>query len=166
MTSGAFRSTTTAPAALARLGPHPDQEGPIMTAATTAPAPTLLRRRSREALTALAVEFVLGMSVNLLPDDGSGAVRVLRSVVLGLHVLVGIGIVIVAVRVLLAARRQAVGATEALWALVAAAITFVAGVLTIVLHSDWFSFLMAVGFLATAALYVRTLVLSGARPVA
>lgn len=134
-----------------------------MTAATVNDAPTLLHRRSREALSALALEFVLGMSINLLPDDGGAAVRVLRSVVLGLHVLVGIGIVIVAVRVLLAARRQGIGATESLWALVGAAVTFVAGVLTIVLDNDWFSFVMAIGFLATAALYVRTLVISGGR---
>lgn len=137
-----------------------------MTAATTASAPTLLHRRSREALSALAVEFVLGMGVNLLPDDGSAAVRVLRSVVLGLHVLVAIGIVIVAVRVLLAARRQGIGATEALWALVAAAVTFVAGVLTILVHSDWFSFAMALGFLVTAVLYIRTLLISGRTNVA
>lgn len=137
-----------------------------MTAATTASAPTLLHRRSREALSALAVEFVLGMGVNLLPDDDSAAVRVLRSVVLGLHVLVAIGIVIVAVRVLLAARRQGIGATEALWALVAAAVTFVAGVLTILVHSDWFSFAMALGFLVTAVLYVRTLLISGRTNVA
>jgi hypothetical protein len=136
-----------------------------MTAATTT-GPTLLHRRSREALSALAVEFLLGMAVNLLPDDGTAPVRVLRSVVLGLHVLVGIGILVVAVRLLVAARREQLGNGEALWALIAVVVAFVAGVLTVVLHSEWFSFIMAAGFLTGALLFVRTLLVSAARPKA
>jgi hypothetical protein len=126
----------------------------IMTASTTT-APTLLRRRSREALSALSVEFLLGMIVNLLPDD----TRVLSSIVLGLHVLIGIGIIVVAVRLLSTARREGLGSREALWGLIAVSITFIAGVLTIVLHSGWFSFIMAAGFLAGVLLYVRTLLI-------
>jgi hypothetical protein len=142
----------------------PRQEGTIMTAATTTTR-TLLGRRSREALSALGVEFLLGMAVNLLPGDESAVVRVLHSIALGLHILVGIGVVIVAVRLLAAARQDGLGRTEALWGVVAVSVTFVAGVLTVVLHSEWFSFLMAAGFLVSALLYVRTLVVGTARPI-
>ena len=115
-----------------------------------------LMRRSREALSALAVEFLLGMAVNLLPHDGSVG-RVLNSIALGLHVLVGIGVVVVAVRLLRVAQQEGVAARAATWALVVVAATFVAGVLTVVLHSEWLSFLMAAGFLASTLMYVRLL---------
>lgn len=124
-----------------------------------------LMRRSREALSALAVEFLLGMIVNLLPDDGTVA-PVLHAAALGLHVLVGIGVVVVAVRVLGAARQEDVVVRQAGWALVAVAATFIAGVLTVVLHSEWLSLLMAAGFLASTLMYVRMLLVGAtlARP--
>lgn len=115
-----------------------------------------LMRRSREALSALALEFLLGMTVNLLPDDGTAG-RVLPAIALGLHVLVGVGVVIVAVRLLMVARQEDIAARAALWALVVVAATFIAGVLTVVLHSEWLSFLMAAGFLASMLMYVRML---------
>lgn len=116
----------------------------------------LLVRRSREALSALAVEFLLGMTVNLLPDDGPAG-SVLHPIALALHVLVGIGVVIVAVRLMRVARQEDIAVRAALWALVVVAATFIAGVLTVVLHSEWLSFLMAVGFIASALMYVRML---------
>lgn len=124
-----------------------------------------LMRRSREALSALAVEFLLGMIVNLLPDDGTVA-PVLHAAALGLHVLVGIGVVVVAVRVLGAARQEDVVVRQAGWALVVVAATFIAGVLTVVLHSEWLSLLMAAGFLASTLMYVRMLLVGAtlARP--
>jgi hypothetical protein len=118
--------------------------------------PSRLMRRSREALSALAVEFLLGMTVNLLPDDGTAG-QVLHPIVLALHVLVGIGVVIVAVRLLMVARRENIVVREAAWALVVVAATFITGVLTVLLDSEWLSFLMAAGFLASTLMYVRML---------
>jgi hypothetical protein len=115
-----------------------------------------LMRRSREALSALAVEFLLGMTVNLLPDDGAGG-QVLHPIVLALHVLVGIGVVVVAVRLLIVARQEDIAVREATWALVVVAATFIAGVLTVLLDSEWLSFAMAAGFLASTLMYVRML---------
>jgi hypothetical protein len=115
-----------------------------------------LMRRSREALSALAVEFLLGMAVNLLPDDGAAG-QVLHPIVLALHVLVGIGVVVVAVRLLVVARQEDVAAREAAWTLVVVVATFIAGVLTVVLQSEWLSFAMAAGFLASTLMYVRML---------
>jgi len=129
--------------------------------ATTGTAPSKLERRSREALSALAVQFLLGMGVNLLPSDDSGG-YVVGGILLGLHVLVGIGVVIVAGRLPVAARADGIGRTEALWGLVVVALTFVIGVLTLISGSEWLSFLMAAGFAVSAALYVRTLLLGAA----
>jgi hypothetical protein len=70
----------------------------------------------------------------------------------------------VGVRVLLAARRQGAGRRAALWGLVVTVVTFLCGVSTLLADSDWFSFLMATGWLAGAALYVVTFVI-GTRAV-
>lgn len=130
--------------------------------AMTGTAPTKLERRSREALSALAVQFLLGMGLNLLPTEDSGGGLIVDGILFVLHVLVGIGVVVVAVRLLVAARADGVGRTEALWGLVVVALTFVIGVLTVITGSEWLSFLMAAGFAVSAALYVRTLLLGAA----
>ncbi|GAA1971145.1 hypothetical protein [Microbacterium deminutum] len=116
-----------------------------------------LVRRSREALSALALQFLLGMGANLIgsPDENSGAARVIAGVILGLHALVGIGVIVVAVRVWLVARRQGVAQRAALWAFIVIILTFLAGIGTMLTGSGWMSFLMSVGFVVAAALYVR-----------
>lgn len=125
-----------------------------------------LQRTSREALTALGVQFLLGMGANLIgpPSENPEGSRILAGVVIGLHVLVGIGLIVVAVRVLLAARSQGVGRGPALAALVVTVATFLFGVGTMLTDSGWLSFLMAAGFLAAAALYVGTFVLGSRSP--
>jgi len=120
-----------------------------------------LARTSREALTALGVQFLLGMGANLIgpPSENPDGARVIAATVFWLHVLVGVGLLVVGVRVLLAARREGAGGRLALWALVVTVATFLCGVGTVLTGSDWFSFLMAAGFLVSAALYVATFVL-------
>ncbi|HKT57321.1 MAG TPA: hypothetical protein VJR25_11165 [Microbacterium sp.] len=115
-----------------------------------------LTRRSREALSALAVQFLLGMGANLIgtPQQNTGAGRVVAGIVLGLHALVGIGLIVVAVRVWLVARRDGLAQRAALWAFIVIILTFLVGVGTMLTDSGWLSFLMSVGFVAAAALYV------------
>jgi hypothetical protein len=115
-----------------------------------------LVRRSREALSALAAQFLLGMGANLLgsPEENTGAAQVIAGIVLGLHALVGIGVIVVAVRVWLVARREGVAAQAALWAFIVIILTFLAGVGTMMTGNDWLSFAMSVGFVAAAGLYV------------
>ena len=133
-----------------------------MTAIT---APNRLQRRSREALSALAAQFLLGMGANLIgaPAENSGVGRVAASALLGLHALVGIGVIVVAARLLAVARADGVGRREAVWGLVTVIATFLIGVATWLTGSEWLSFLMAVGFAASAVLYVRTLLLGSVR---
>ncbi|MDQ1556145.1 MAG: hypothetical protein QOI02_1147 [Actinomycetota bacterium] len=132
----------------------------MSTATETPTLPDTLRRRSREALYALSAQFLLGMASNLIGEPKNSVAEVVAGIVLSLHILVGIGIIVVAVRLLLAARKAGLGQREALWALVILAVTFLAGVGTMVMGSEWLSYLMAVGFLAGAALYVRTYVIA------
>ncbi|MGN6445387.1 hypothetical protein [Amnibacterium sp.] len=131
-----------------------------MTDAAQTAARTPLARRSREALSALALEFLLGMGVNLVPAAGS---KVVHGIVLGLHVLIGLAIVVVAFRLLAVARREGLAVTAALWGLVSVLVAFVAGVFTLMLDSGWLSFLMALAFLAGAVFYVITLLAGSTR---
>ncbi|MGN7797409.1 hypothetical protein [Leifsonia sp. 22587] len=133
-----------------------------MSASATAvsPAATNLLRRSREALVALAVQYLLGMAANLIGEPDSALVGVIDTIIVILHVLVAVGLIVVAIRALLAARAAGVGQRLALWALVVIVLTFLAGVLTITLGSDWASYAMATGFLVAAALYAGTFLAS------
>ena len=132
-----------------------------MSASAAAASPAAnLRRRSREALTALAVQYVLGMAANLIGEPDSTFVRVVDAIIVILHILIAVGLVIVSVRVLLAARAAGVGERLAVWGLVVMVITFLAGVLTIAIGSDWASYAMALGFLVAAALYAGTFLAS------
>ncbi|GAA4156683.1 hypothetical protein [Leifsonia shinshuensis] len=128
-----------------------------MSAPAAGPTPSeTLRRRSREALTALAVQFLLGMAANLIGDPKGTFAIVVDTIIVILHILVAIGLVAVSIRVLLAARKAGLGQRLALWGLIVIVITFLAGVGTMATGSEWASYLMAVGFLVAAALYGGT----------
>ncbi|WP_336852429.1 hypothetical protein [Sinomonas albida] len=128
---------------------------------TSVPAtPSKLLRRSREALSVLGLQFLLGMGTNLLGGSQDSAAMITDGIVLGLHILVGIGVIVVAIRLLLAARQQQLGVRAAVWALVILSATFLIGVGTLITGSGWLSFLMAVGWLAGVGLYIQTFVLA------
>lgn len=126
--------------------------------ASAAPAGSAesLRRRSREALTALAAQFLLGMAANLIGEPEGGFAVAADWVIIILHILIAIGLVVIAVRLLLAARRAQLGQRLAVWGLVVIVVTFLAGVGTMASGSEWASYLMATGFLVAAALYGGT----------
>jgi hypothetical protein len=115
-----------------------------------------LRRRSREALYALALQFLLGMAANLIGEPDETFAIVFDTIIIILHILIAIGLVAISVRVLLAARSAGLGQRLALWGLVVIVVTFLAGVGTMVTQSDWASYLMALGFLIAAAIYGAT----------
>lgn len=119
-------------------------------------APETLRRRSREALSTLAVMFLLGMAANLIGEPEGTFAIVADTIIIILHILIAIALVVISVRVLLVARKAALGERVALWGLVVVIVTFLAGVLTVITQSEWASYLMAVGFLVAAALYGAT----------
>ncbi|MFF1633863.1 hypothetical protein [Leifsonia sp. NPDC058248] len=115
-----------------------------------------LRRRSREALYALAVQFLLGMAANLIGEPEGTFAVVFDTIVIILHILIAIGLVLISIRALLAARAAGIGQRLALWGLVVIVVTFLAGVGTVISGNEWASYVMAVGFLVAAAIYGAT----------
>ena len=120
-----------------------------------------MRREARNQLLFLSAQFLLGMAVNLIgqPSQTTGAARAVSTVLLGLHAVVAIGLVAGAVMVIGAARgggdrpRQLARSGAVLIGL-----TAVAGVMTVITKSNWWSYGMATGFIASVLLYGTLLV--------
>ena len=112
--------------------------------------------KSRRQIIMLTVIFVAGMLVNVLgmPPETEGTARVFSGIFTGLHVLVGIGLLVfggVLVRVSYRGARRFVGAT---WSgLAAVLLAFASGMLMFVTDNDWWSFVMAVAFIAAFLIY-------------
>jgi hypothetical protein len=108
----------------------------------------------------LTVAFLLGMGVNLIgvPDETTGAAKVVTSIALGLHVLVALGLLVVAALCLWGSGELTAAARNlALTGLVLTVVTIATGVLTLTTGSNWWSFVMAVGFIASFLVYGRLL---------
>ena len=131
-----------------------------MSAAVAASPAENLRRRSREALSALAVLFLLGMGANLIGEPSGTFAIVVNTIIIILHILIAIGLVVVSIRLLLAARAAGLGQRLALWGLIGVIVAFLAGVGTVISGNGWASYVMAVGFLVAAALYGATFIAS------
>ena len=120
------------------------------------PDVAVVRHLARHQVMGLASLFLLGMAVNLLglPSQTSGAAHVASIALRAAHVLIALGLLIGTVMLIRAAaglggrwRRQAV--TGAI-AIVAA---FGAGALTLATKNNWWSYAMAVGFIAALLAY-------------
>ncbi len=114
----------------------------------------------------LSGQFLLGMAVALIgqPSETTGTAHTASNVLLGLHILVAVGIVAMAVRIMRAAGVSGEGARRlARWGAVMSGLTFVAGVITMITKNDWWSYAMAVGFIASLLLY-GTLLVQAPRP--
>jgi hypothetical protein len=120
-----------------------------------------INKRARDQLGGLTVMFLLGMSVTLigLPSEAAGMAKTATTILLGLHILVGTGLVAGSILTLLRARSS--GFLKPAWiGLTAVALTFLCGVMTAATESNWWSYAMAVGFIANfwiyGALFVKT----------
>jgi hypothetical protein len=121
------------------------------------PLATTLRLRStlRQLLAMLGAEFLLGMGANLvgLPSEVSGSARAVTLTLIGLHALLALGIVVVAGLSTVAARQVQLVVRMTTVGLSSVAVTFLAGVGTLMTGNGWLSFVMAAGFLAAMAVY-------------
>jgi hypothetical protein len=121
-----------------------------------AAATARLQRSSRAAIGMLGAVFLLGMAVNLigLPQESSGGAKAATTTFLALHSLVGLGLLIGGITALRPAASLG-GRPKQLTqiGLVVIVVTFVAGVLTAATKSNWWSYLMAAGFLAAVYIY-------------
>ena len=107
-------------------------------------------------LAMLGAEFLLGMGANLvgLPSEVTGGARAATLTFIGLHAVLAIGILVVAFLVSRSASEEQVAVRPTTIGGISVAITFVAGLGTLMTGSGWLSFVMAAGFLAAAAMYV------------
>jgi hypothetical protein len=125
--------------------------------ATLSPNKTL-NRRARAQLTMLLAGFLLGMGVNLIgvPSEAAGAAKAVTSVLLVLHAGLALGLLVGAV---LTIRRVAALVpkvrSQAWLGAALVAITVAVGVITMITNSSWWSYLMAVGFIALLVVYGR-----------
>jgi hypothetical protein len=115
-----------------------------------------VRHLARHMVMGLTVQFLLGMAVILIgqPSQTTGDARIASTVFLAAHALVSAGMVIGAAQAVRAAaylggpwRRAAI------WGAAAIAATVAAGVLTTITTSNWWSYAMAAGFIASLLIY-------------
>lgn len=111
--------------------------------------PAYFHRRVFGQLWMLALQFVLGMLLNLIGSEAPGAEHTIYITVMIVHIVNAIGLVegglYIALREL---SRLAWVAAAAMGA------AFLGGVLTVLTQRDWWSFVMACGFLVSSGLYV------------
>lgn len=109
--------------------------------------------RARAQIGMLVTQFLLGMGVNLIGDPSGGLARATKGVLLGLHVLVAIGLVVGAFQIasltrdLPAFNRLARGGGASI------GLALLGGILNLTLKNDWWSFLMAIGFIAAVVIF-------------
>ncbi|HSX28917.1 MAG TPA: hypothetical protein VLF60_05720 [Candidatus Saccharimonadales bacterium] len=114
--------------------------------------------RVRGQLIMLTAAFLLGMGVNLtgLPSEVSGTAKTATSIFLGLHAFIALGLLIGAALTVRQARQFGTDYIQKAWiAATLVVLTIISGVLTIGLDSNWWSYAMAVGFIASFVIYGR-----------
>ena len=123
--------------------------------------------RAMNQIRMLTAMFVLGMAVNLigLPQETTGFAKTITLISLGLHVLIAVGLVIGSVITLRLTRSAApqLGRLAGI-GVALIVVTFIAGVLTVWLKNDWWSYVMALGFIGSFLIY-GALYLQGNSPV-
>ena len=115
----------------------------------------LLKHRVKVMLLMLSIMFLLGMAVNLIgvKKDDLASVWSAGAIFTYLHILLALGLLInslLAVKFAVAAKKLVRAAWIGVVLIVA---TTVCGMLTLGLDSDWWSFAMATGFIASVWLY-------------
>ena len=124
---------------------------------------SVLHRRARSQLMMLTIQFLLGMGVNLigLPSENSGLAKAVTGALLGLHILVSLGLIVVAALTIWRSGPLDPQSTNQAWVGgILILISTVAGVLTTSVDSGWWSYLMAVGFIASFVVYGNLLLRS------
>jgi peptidoglycan/LPS O-acetylase OafA/YrhL len=125
-----------------------------------------LVKQVRGQVMALITMFLLGMGVNLigLPSETTGGWKVTTTVLVSLHALIALGLAIGAIRVFLLAKAADPRTRQlATYGLIAIAATIVAGIATLSTKNNWWSYAMAVGFVAALLIYGALLLQRTAR---
>lgn len=115
----------------------------------------------------LAVQFLLGMAVNLLglPSQAKGTAHTASAVFLAAHMLITLGLLAGAIMIIRAtARPRNPSRQQAIWGAISIAATTAAGILTMITKSNWWSYTMALGFIASLLVYGGLLLQARALP--
>lgn len=113
-----------------------------------------ISKQARDQLGGLTLMFLLGMGVNLigLPSETTGAASALSNVLMGVHALIGVGLI--AGAIVTVARAKHSDVVKLAWlGLIAIILTFACGVITAITGSNAWSYAMAVGFIANMWIY-------------
>ena len=97
----------------------------------------------------LALQFILGMLLNVIGNEGGGTKHTVYTTILIAHILNALGLVEGGIYIALRAQSKL-----SWWATAAVCIAFCSGILTVLTKQDIWSFCMACGFLASSWLYV------------
>ena len=111
--------------------------------------PKKLHRRIFSQLWMLALQFILGMMLNLIGNEASGAKHTVYNVVLIAHIVNAIGLLEGGVFIALKEQSKL-----SWWATIFITITFCGGILTVLTKQDAWSFVMACSFLVSSCLYI------------
>lgn len=113
-----------------------------------------ISKQARDQLGGLTAMFLLGMGVNLigLPSETIGGANEATSIILSLHVLIGLSLIVGGIVTVVRAR-SSVFYRHAWIGLAAIFLTFACGVMTVVTSSNWWSYAMSLGFIANFWIY-------------
>lgn len=114
--------------------------------------PDKIHCRTVGMLWMVGFQLIFGLGLTLVGNDPSGAEAVVGIILISLHVLLAIGLLVNST--VLAHHYKNTIARLGSWTIV---VTSVSGLLTVFTKNDFFSFLMGLGFLTSAGLYVRLL---------
>ena len=123
-----------------------------------------LERAVQRQFGLLSVQFLLGMAVNLIgsPDEIKGLAKASTSIFLLLHVLVAIILIVNAVLIARLAKPNPATRRFARFGSIAVGIAVIGGILTMSAPgSNWWSYLMAVAFIAAFGVYGRLFSVAG-----
>jgi hypothetical protein len=96
----------------------------------------------------LTLQFLLGMAINLMGEPESAFAKASHGLLLGLHILIAVGLVINASLIMHHALKLGGHYLRtARFATAGIGTGFLAGILTLVTQNDWWSYLMAIGFI-------------------
>lgn len=115
-----------------------------------------LHRLARHQVMGLTAQFLLGMAVNLLgqPSQATGAAHTASIVFLTAHILVSAGMLAgAALAVRAAARAGGQQRTQVTIGAAAIGATIASGILTVTTKSNWWSYVMAAGFITSFLIY-------------
>lgn len=120
-----------------------------------------IAERAKRQIAMLVVIFLAGMAVNVIgmPSEVKGTEMAISAVLTGLHILIGIGLITGGIITLRVAYKEAISFVKLAWIGFASVLAaFASGMVMMATENNWWSFVMATGFLAAFLVYGAVMV--------